>query len=75
MGRGDRAIHTQGCCEATATVEVRVRLVDKRGRGALDGGSFPLISINPLVNQEACIICALDIFCNFQRYKNIKDDI
>lgn len=53
MGRGDRAVHTQGCCEATATMEVQVRLVDKRGRGTLDGGSFPLISINPLVNQEA----------------------
>ena len=52
MGRGGRAVHTQGCCEATAPREVQVRLADKKGRGTLDGGSFPLISIYPPVNQE-----------------------
>ena len=52
MERGGRAIHTQGCCEVTVPMEVQVWLVDKKGRGTLDGGSFPLISINPPVNQE-----------------------
>lgn len=52
-GEGTEQFTHRDAVKRQQTVEVCVWLVDKRGRGALDGGSFPLISINPLVNQEA----------------------